>query len=89
MNHSPEPWGLHDRGHESPTICREIDEHTCHEIAVLTGCQGMSREELLANGDRIVACVNACAGVSTETLIRVANRETNVVIGQLPTEEAQ
>lgn len=69
MNHSPEPWALHDLGTPEPTICFEHGDGTCHEIAELTGCQGMSREEREANGKRIVACVNFCKGLETEYLL--------------------
>ncbi len=67
-DHSPEPWGVHDVGTDMPTVCKEIDDNTCHEIAELTGCQGMSHSERVANGKRIVACVNFCKNVPTESL---------------------
>ena len=69
MTHSPEPWECHDKGTEFPTICKVRDDGSCHEIAELTGCQGMTHEERVANGERIVACVNACAGIPTEELV--------------------
>lgn len=84
MNHSPEPWGCHDQGTPSPTICKERGDGSCHEIAELTGCQGMSHEELLANGDRIVACVNACAGIPTEKLQEWADWLKNAPKAKFP-----
>lgn len=38
------------------------------------GCAAFSGE---ANARRIVSCVNACAGVDTETLVAIANGEMN------------
>lgn len=64
MTHSPEPWGCHDQGTEFPTICKEREDGSCHEIAELTGCQGMTHEEKVANGERIIAC----QGIPTEKL---------------------
>jgi hypothetical protein len=77
MTHSPEPWGCHDKGTEFPTICKERENGTCHEIAELTGCQGMTHEERVANGERIVACVNACRGIPTEDLEKIIENRKN------------
>lgn len=77
MNHSPEPWELHDASHrvtfeDGPTICAMHQDGSCHEIAMLTGCQGMTHEHLLACGERIVACINACKGIPTEKLAGIS-----------------
>lgn len=66
--HSPEPWEMHDAGTDEPTICGMNGDGSCHQIAELVGCQGMSHEHLVACGSRIVACVNACEGIPTEDL---------------------
>ena len=73
--HSPEPWELHDASHpvgydDGPTICAINADGSCHEIAALTGCQGMTHEHLVACGERIVACINACRGIPTELLVQ-------------------
>lgn len=55
--HQPEPWKLtyDDGGAEDPAL-RDKDGHI---VADVFGS---------ANGHRIVACVNACAGISNEML---------------------
>lgn len=72
--HTPEPWtiecensggGTNISGDMIPCIA-----HT-HEVArVNSGAahRALTSEEALANARRIVACVNACAGISTEAL---------------------
>ena len=88
MSHSPLPWGLHDAGTPAPTICKEREDGSCHEIAALTGCQGMSREELLANGELIVRAVNSHDELvaACEALVEYhsnLDRYRGVTIGQL------
>ncbi len=58
MSHTPEPWIL-----DAACVAAESDQfnngyYTAH-------CRGPDREE---NARRIVACVNFCAGISTENL---------------------
>lgn len=58
-NHTPEPWS---KNAISPTV------YDGNGIAILR-CEGRTLiAENEANARRIVACVNACAGVSTEKL---------------------
>src|SRR3989304_2986272 len=66
--HTREPWHLY---HENKVI--EIHDGTSDaksSIVFWTGFDAgdKSYEEKLANAHRIVACVNACAGIPTEQL---------------------
>lgn len=71
--HTPEPWRFicanDETGHE-PCIMR------CDAIGLVSAPQHPADEaEDEANARRIVACVNACAGISTEALESGALRE--------------
>jgi hypothetical protein len=57
MSHTPEPW------HSG---CRQIEDDNGVLIANLTGWKGDAESK--ANARRIVACVNACKGIKTESL---------------------
>lgn len=59
QKHTPEPWHI-ARNEISETIfyCRGLHSETATTYGDKDG----------ANARRIVACVNACAGISTETL---------------------
>lgn len=55
-NHRPAPWEYTGVS----IICPRSDQH----LAMLCGVpMGVSVEEMDANGERIVACVNACEGI--------------------------
>lgn len=83
MSHSPEPWEYHPCliGHESnrynPIVKSLAGEG--HYIARLFSEKAMTglasnappHEEADANAYRIVACVNACAGIPTDELPRI------------------
>ena len=66
--HSMEPWAL---VHESPTGETRIDAGGLTALArVVTRMEdGQPSAEGRANAERIVAAVNACAGVPTEMLV--------------------
>lgn len=57
MSHTPEPWEVTDLRY-----IRQSNEPR-HVVARASKMDGME-----ANARRIVACVNACAGISTELL---------------------
>lgn len=57
MSHTPEPWEVTDLRY-----IRQSNEPR-HVVARASKMGGME-----ANASRIVACVNACAGISTELL---------------------
>lgn len=57
-DHTPEPWHS-----ECATVFKDIGDHR-YEVAI---CADWS-EETFANARRIVACVNACAGIPDEQL---------------------
>lgn len=59
MKHTKEPWTYNER------TDRLIDAHG-NNIAVMF--YSVSDDETLANAQRIVACVNACAGITNEAL---------------------
>lgn len=67
--YTPEPWALNRHG---AIIGGPIIEYTNggaqSQIAMVIGADWMKEGETLANARRIVACVNACAHVSTEAL---------------------
>lgn len=55
QRHSPEPWKIVVSGH--------VIENTNHQV-VIEDAEGASVKDL----ERVVACVNALAGISTEAL---------------------
>ncbi len=62
MSHTPEPWSFE--------VTDEHDEYSCdvfdsNELSIIDGSNGLITE---ANARRIVACVNACAGIPTGVL---------------------
>lgn len=58
MSHTPEPWIL-----DAACVAAESDQF--NNGFYTANCRGPDREE---NARRIVACVNFCAGISTENL---------------------
>ena len=65
--HTAEPWLFDDEDEAITTEERKRKRHT--RIATVTlGWADPFNSEQLANGRRIVACVNACEGISTEQL---------------------
>ncbi len=74
--YAPEPWSAEDRRTSGwPWIIgTNLDSPTAFGIIGLVGGSG--------NAARIVACVNACKGVSNETLRAVARGEAIVILGQ-------
>lgn len=63
MKHSKEPW--ESLGVRAPQIIAE-DEVIC--LMYSTNIATQKDEKVLANAQRIVVCVNACAGIRTEAL---------------------
>ena len=63
MKHTKEPWGV---GRPSPNGQQVIGNGKGMMIAIAnpTSTQG----EVNANAERIVACVNACAGITNDAL---------------------
>ena len=64
-NHTPEPWNGKRIG---------IAVHYFESIDVEIALTGKS-DEAMANARRIVACVNACAGISTDRLEKAKQLE--------------
>lgn len=84
MSHTKEPWRLgkltHPRDYE--TVRETVGPHdvvvdTDDGVYVLASCNYNFPQDALANARRIVACVNACAGISTENL------EDNIPVKEL------
>jgi len=69
MSHTKEPW-IVTGGERIKYIEARIGNGMLQEIA---SCMVCEQGELEANARRIVACVNACAGISTELLEKVNN----------------
>ena len=61
MNHSPTPWVLG---------CQEftIEDGQNYAVATMAGAYVDQQSLAQANAERIVACVNACASIPTESL---------------------
>jgi len=81
MSHTKEPWISVTGGRFNPEIIittqDRIDNHKgeiCGMDVEFTGTHG---EEQKANTNRIVTCVNACAGISTDSL----EQEGSAVMG--------
>lgn len=73
--HTPEPWRIgrltHPRDYESvrETVGpHEVVVDTDEGVYVLAGCNYNFPQDALANARRIVACVNACAGIPIDML---------------------
>jgi len=70
MNHTPEPWSVaeesfdNDGIHES--VIRGLDGRAAIAVTLEFGANNPGMRE--ANARRIVACVNACAGIETYAL---------------------
>ena len=78
-DHSPEPWVQY--------ACEVFESDSNEElVAPVADCDsssnGIPEKTKLANARRIVACVNACKGVSTTSLIRASRGEVLVVLGR-------
>lgn len=65
--HTPEPWFYHCQGFSTVYIEARIGGGMLQEIAACGPCQD-GTEQQDENARRIVACVNACAGVDTDLL---------------------
>ena len=65
--HTPEPWFYHRQGFSTVYIEARIGGGMLQEIAACGPCQD-GTEQQDENARRIVACVNACAGVDADLL---------------------
>ena len=68
-NHTPEPWKVEIGCNKETAITSDDDW-----IAILNRL-----EKTQANARRIVACVNACKGVSTEALENIAKASPGLI----------
>lgn len=62
--HTQEPWQVRGADYAVTAFCKETEQH--EPIALPLNFGGYA--ETPANARRIVACVNACEGIGTETL---------------------
>jgi len=62
MTHTKEPWRLYQKP-SSIIISDDLPDLLCSTFTT-----SLSAEEMSANAKRIVACVNACAGITNEAL---------------------
>jgi len=72
MSHSPEPWKVEPSDEHEGRF--EIDHAGYGSVP---GCDGLFEED----ARRIAACVNACAGVPTELIEAVDQKEIISAIG--------
>jgi hypothetical protein len=79
VNHTPEPW----------RVGNGIDVQAAGNAVLAyvstAGARGRTLEEARANGERIAACVNFCAGFSDEELRQATLQEVGVVASLLLT----
>ena len=68
MSHTPEPWAVSDSPYGAiiSTASRELRQSWC--VSTEDTGRNYSDEIAVANARRIVACVNACAGIETTVL---------------------
>ena len=83
--HTPEPWFYHRQGFSTVYIEARIGGGMLQEIAACGPCQD-GTEQQDENARRIVACVNACAGVSNGEL---AMTTMSVVLARMDEAEQQ
>lgn len=79
--HTPEPWVVNGSHIESENEHGWVNDGWI--IADLSGSQ------IEANARRIVACVNACAGASTEVLEKGAIHDWALLMTQLESQNAE
>lgn len=77
--HTPEPWAVTDRNEIGDRYIGPAHGHPYAAICV-TGIPPFLGNEAEANARRIVACVNACAGVPTEELEEVAKGSIAITV---------
>ena len=80
MSHTPEPWEaipIEDDLAKFGIVCKNqpLLRKPVSDIATIWNRGGNKMAE--ANAARIVACVNACAGIDIETLVKICNCEMN------------
>ncbi len=76
-SHTPEPWFIFRNGHciGGPHEQGPQDQSAQETAGIATcGVRRRTDEEIEANARRIVACVNACAGIPTEDLEHAARQ---------------
>lgn len=76
MKHTKEPWKITNTGHGGIGVI-EGDNHI-----FVAEVDGRTAQEIMANTSRIVACVNACAGITNEAL------EVGIVLDSVKLHEA-
>ncbi len=64
--HTPEPWRTHRHFDDWHVYARSM-----HPVAQM---EDLSVETKMANAARIIACVNACVGLSNEDLVEMTRR---------------
>jgi hypothetical protein len=79
MSHAPEPWTYDEKG----SLLRDVSGQivTIGRTPAPTP-RTVSSDALPVDMRRIVACVNACRGISTEALRSILQYEGNARLGQ-------
>lgn len=82
MSHTPEPWALFEVGDRFKHQCPVSSDKT--SILTIATEDGTQFGAVYNNEDarRIVACVNACAGLETEA-IEAIQQTASIVAGKL------
>lgn len=93
--HTPEPWSLSDAKNAAGVILggpsRSLHTGTTVQSQIASAClqEWMTSGERDANARRIVACVNACRGLSTDVLERMPTGGLLNATAELLTRRAQ
>jgi hypothetical protein len=75
VTHSPEPWKVDDFQMQPILDAKDMPVFRAWSHYAADDGLDVTREDL----ERIVACVNACAGIPTEELLRGAARRINLI----------
>lgn len=88
-NHTPEPWTIDRWGHVSAPSCGAGSKVLCPAFASPSGNHPQA-DEAEANTARIVACVNALAGVPhPQEAVKAAREAMVAALGLLDTQRRQ
>ena len=86
MTHSPEPWTLETGVNypDTPEPERWVAVRSAlRELLIYDSARGDTGDGVLRDLTRIVACVNACRGIPTESLINSTFRPHSDMDGTL------
>ena len=82
MNHTKEPWAVGDTNYSIWENQYQAIDKTRRVIFTCNAVKPEYHEQAKIDARRIVACVNACEGIKTETLERYVSGIVNYGVGQ-------